>query len=292
MRIISVCTACIIVLLVISCKDQNPDNRYYHAGLPDVEHVEIKFTPAIRSIANIPLPEGYDRVALPARSFGRWLRKMPLKKDNSVFLYNKQLKANQRQHFAVLDISTGDKDLQQCADALMRLRAEYFFSINEFDQINFVTGNGTQLSFKEFALGERYALRGQRLAKYHAYTDLSCYTHACLMQFLNWVFSYCGTYSLALQSKPVQSFKEMQLGDMLVKAGAPGHAMMVGDVAIHNKTGKKIYLLIQSFMPAQDMHIVKNLHKPELGPWYEADADQLIMTPGFTFYASQLRRWE
>src|SRR5215216_2798811 len=80
------------------------------------------------SIIAISLPVGYERIKVQPGSFGEWLRKTPLKKDKSVHLYNGQLKRNQSAQFAVVDIPVGDKDLQQCADAVMRLRAEYLFS--------------------------------------------------------------------------------------------------------------------------------------------------------------------
>jgi len=80
------------------------------------------------SIGNIPLPDGFQRVSAPPGSFAAWLRQLPLKKDKTVHLYNGLPKINQSAQFAVLAVSVGDKDLQQCADAVMRLRAEYLWA--------------------------------------------------------------------------------------------------------------------------------------------------------------------
>src|SRR5687767_9762606 len=80
------------------------------------------------TIATIPLPKDYIRIKYPDGSFAHWLRQVPLKKDTRVFLYNGELKRNQTAQFAVLDVPVGAKDLQQCADAVMRLRAEYLYS--------------------------------------------------------------------------------------------------------------------------------------------------------------------
>jgi len=47
------------------------------------------------------------------------------------------------------------KDLQQCADAIMRLRAEYFFNQDNIDSICFKAMDGTGLSFAKWMRGER-----------------------------------------------------------------------------------------------------------------------------------------
>src|ERR1044071_6617761 len=85
------------------------------------------------TIGSIPLPTGFRRLDQADHSFGAWLRNLHLKNDKRVFLYNGQLKSNQQVQYAVLDISVGTKDLQQCADAVMRLRAEYFFQDHKDD---------------------------------------------------------------------------------------------------------------------------------------------------------------
>jgi hypothetical protein len=50
-----------------------------------------------------------------------------------------------------------------------------------------------------------------------------------------------------------------------------------------------VFLLAQSFMPAQDVHIVRNRGDRKLDPWYEPGAK--IVTPEWTFTADQLKRW-
>jgi hypothetical protein len=72
------------------------------------------------------------------------------------------LRDDQSTHVAVLDIPVGDKDLQQCADGIMRLRAEYF-NMGSVDSIHFRATDGTDLSFSKWMKGERYRLKGNRL---------------------------------------------------------------------------------------------------------------------------------
>jgi len=83
----------------------------------------------------------------------------------------------------------------------------------------------------------------------------------------------------------------MNPGDVFVKAGAPGHAMIVVDMAVNETGGKKIYMLAQGYMPAQDMHIVINPNSSTLSPWYELNGDEQIITPGWLFDKKQLRRF-
>lgn len=230
---------------------------------------------SINTIGQIPLPQGYSRVNTNNNSFGAWLRTIKLKKDNTVYLYNGQPVARQDLHYAVLDISTGNKDLQQCADCIMRLKAEYYFSRNALDKIVFTSGN-RQYSFTKWL--------AQNSNNNIAQTD----KHKQLLQFMQTVFINCGTYTVEEMSKPT-NIQSIQPGDMFVKAGAPGHAMIVADVAT-NSEGKTIYILAQGYMPAQDMHIVINPVNTSLSPWYEVTNDEQIITPGWIFQKTQLRR--
>lgn len=217
-------------------------------------------------VGDISLPAGFIRKNYSDSSFAYWLRQVPIKNDTRVFLYNGELKRNQSAQFAVLDVPVGKKDLQQCADAVMRLRAEYLYSLRRYSAISFSDNNGKQ------------------------YTCPAGIDRAGFERYLEKVFSYCGTISLQQQLKRVV-FESIQPGDVLIKGGSPGHAVIVMDVA-ENAAGKKIYLLAQSYMPAQDMHLLKNPSDGGLSPWYEVNTgNQHIITPEWPFTTAQLRRW-
>lgn len=224
-------------------------------------HVNYTFS------GEIEPPYGYDRIAVNPGSFGEWLRKVPLKKDGRVYLYNGSLKKDQSVQYAVLDVRVGDQNLQQCADAVMRLRAEFLFVRKRFREIVFIDNNN-----------KRYQWEGSddRLA---------------FEQYLRTVFGWCGSASLEKQLKPVENKIDMMPGDVFVQGGFPGHAMIVMDVAV-NKSGKKLYMLAQSYMPAQDIHIVRNPGNEKLSPWYELNDKDRIITPEWSFYKNQLRSWE
>ena len=83
-------------------------------------------TKKLTTIAEIPLPKGFERIQSDSNSFGFYLQHFKLNANNTVYYWDGTAKSNQSSHYAVLDISVGKKDLQQCADAIMRLRAEYF----------------------------------------------------------------------------------------------------------------------------------------------------------------------
>jgi hypothetical protein len=219
------------------------------------------------SIAAIPLPDGFKRIDYPQTSFAAWSRKITIKKDNRVYLYNGALKRNQDAQYAVLNVPVGNKDLQQCADAVMRLRASYLYDQKRYTEISFADNNG-----------KRYICP--------ASVDSSRFE-----RYLEEVYSYCGTASLEKQLHRVSDFAALQPGDVLIKGGSPGHCVMVMDMAV-NREGKTIYLLAQSYMPAQNIHLLKNPMDGDLSPWYELKTDNsFINTPEWTFTPQQLRRW-
>lgn len=242
-----------------------------------------------KTIREIPAPETYRRLERPDSSFGAWLRSLSFKKDKQVHLYNGQLKRNQSAQFAVIDMPVGNKDLQQCADAVMRLRAEYFFSRGEMKKIVFRSGDGTVLSFYDWLHGTRYKVSGNRIIPVHT-GNTSRDQRKNLEAYLEFVFSYCGTITLQNSLKKVRSVSEVELGDVLIRGGSPGHAMIVVDVAMNDK-GERLFMLAQSYMPAQDIHLVQNPNDAALSPWYKAVTDEEIITPEWTFSPADLRRW-
>ncbi len=85
----------------------------------------------------------------------------------------------------------------------------------------------------------------------------------------------------------------MQIGDVFIRGGSPGHAVIVLDMAMDSKTGKKLFMMAQSYMPAQDIHVLVNPNKPSISPWYELDGNAKdILTPEWTFSSNELKRFQ
>ena len=67
--------------------------------------------------------------------------------------------------------------------------------------------------------------------------------------------------------------------------------MLVADVVENKSTGEKRFLLLQSFMPAQEMHILKNPAGTDGSPWYTLDFGDRLVTPEWVFPRDSLRTW-
>ena len=238
--------------------------------------IETRFAP----------PSGFVRAPTERQSFATWLRGLALKpKDTKVLLYNGAPKSRQDVHAAVIDIDTGTKDLQQCADAIMRLRAEWLLGTGQQKQITFTVTSGRRAGWDRYMAGERPDGDG-KVWKKTAKPDGS---YANFRSYMNFIFAYAGTASLEKELKPVDA-SDIEIGDVFIKGGFPGHAVIVADMAEHAITKAKLFLLIQSFMPAQEMHVLRNFANGDGSPWYAA-ADGDLVTPEWTFLKGSLRRW-
>ena len=108
--------------------------------------------------------------------------------------------------------------------------------------------------------------------------------------YLDNVFTYAGTASLEREMRPV-SLAQIQPGDVWIQGGYPGHAVLVLDVAQKPGSDEKLFLLAQSYMPAQDFHVLVNPQDATLSPWYAAEFDDELHTPEWSFSKSDLRRF-
>lgn len=241
-------------------------------------------------VNRIAPPKGYERIEAPANSFAEWLQHLPLKKGQPpVYLFNGAKKGNQQAQFAVIDMDVGKQDLQQCADAVMRLRAEYLLATDQHSQIHFNFTNGDKCDYQEWKSGIRPVINGNKVSWLQkAQPDAS---YANFKRYMTKIFQFAGTSSLSKELKPVHSLSDIQAGDVFIRGGFPGHAVMVMDIAIHRDTGEKIFMLAQSYMPAQEMHILRNPNVGENTPWYSIDFEGSLATPEWIFEKEQLMRF-
>ena len=219
------------------------------------------------------LPDGFHRTAEDTGSFGTYLRRLPLKPEGTpARYYNGDEKRAEGVYVAVIDMEIGRSDLQQCADAVMRLRGEWLYSRGAYDRIQFnFLSDGQPRKFIDFKDGD--------------------VTRPVFRQYMDYVFTCANTASLHDEMVPVAPFEDIRVGDVLIVKGHPwGHAVIVVDLAEHEQSGRKICLLAQSYMPAQDIQILVNIHDPDLSPWYHVRTG-LIRTPEWTFESGDLRRF-
>ncbi len=237
--------------------------------------------------ARIKPPAGFERTSAPAGSFAEWLRGLPLKPAGSpVRLFTGAIKKRQDTHVAVIDIDVGKRNLQQCADAIMRLRAEWLYGQRRFQDIGFTFAKGRPVPFQRWAKGERPRSDGKKWAL-KAKPDGG---YASFRRYLEFIFAYAGTYSLERELKPA-ALADMRIGDVFIMGGYPGHAVLVADMVERPGTSEKRFLLVQSYLPAQDIHVLKNPADPSGSPWYRfADVGDLV-TPEWRFVRNSLRRW-
>ena len=249
-----------------------------YLATPDAGTIAGRFAP----------PPSAVRTTVATGSFAAYLRALPLlPSGTAVHTFNGGLKARQDVHAAVVDVSVGPKDLQQCADAAMRLRAEYLFAHGRHAEIHFNFTNGFRADFARWAAGERIKVKGNSCTWVR--TGAKDASHASLIAYLDVVFTYAGTLSLSKELKTAGD-TPIEAGDVFIQGGSPGHAVMVVDVA-RTPDGRQAFLIAQSYMPAQWIHVLKNLHQPDHGAWYMAGEGPVLATPEWTFRWSDRKRW-
>lgn len=217
-------------------------------------------------------PKGFERAQLDSNSFGFYLRNFPLHEVNRVVHYfDGREKTKQDVYCSVLKQEIDPVDLQQCADAVMRLRGEFLFQQKRFDDIHFnFVSDGKPHYFKEHANGD--------------------YSYKKFRSYMKYIFSYANTGSLKKELVAVPRIDEIEVGDVFIQSGNPyGHAVIVMDVVVSSE-GNKRFILAQSYMPAQETQVLINPIDAELSPWYDA-VEGKIITPEWTFNASDLSRF-
>jgi hypothetical protein len=233
-------------------------------------------------------PSHYKRSLANEGSFEKYLRNLPLKEQGSkVLLYDGQVKRAQV-HEAVIKLDVGTRDLQQCADACMRLRAEYLFKQKKYSEIHFNFTNGWRADYTKWMEGYRITVNRNKCIWQKQTTADSSYP--TFRKYLDKVFSYAGTLSLSKELNSVK-LEDIKAGDIFIYGGTPGHAVIVVDVAINEISGKKVFMIAQSYMPAQEIHVLKNPNDPSISPWYELEENQNLITPEWTFETASLKRF-
>lgn len=217
-------------------------------------------------VSRFKIPAGFQQVKISSGSFGAWLQALPLKPAGTpARTYKGNIARTNLYTAAIVDMSIGSQDLQQCADAVIRLRGEYLYQQKSYKAITFNFTSGFKCDFVHYADGYRYS-NGYWVLK--AQKD---YSYPSFLRYMNLVFSYAGTLSLQKELKKVSDPNELKTGDVFIRGGSPGHCFMVLNVAEDTRHHKK-FLLAQSFMPAQNIQVLQD----NGDPWFSLDKKNSI----------------
>lgn len=239
--------------------------------------------------SRFPTPPGYGRVQAADGSFAAFLRHLPLKPHGAeVRLYDGRSKPNPGIYAAVVDLPIGRRDLHQCADAIIRLRADYLFSRQRHDEIRFRFSSGFVAEYSRWRRGERIAVSGNA-ARWQPGARPGD-NRRSFWRYLETVFAYAGTASLARELQAVPG-DDPEIGDIFIQPGHPGHAVIVVDRAVNRDRGRAVFLLAQSYMPAQEIQVLRNPGDAALSPWYASDFGGTLVTPEWTFSRADLKRF-
>lgn len=231
-------------------------------------------------------PRGYTRVQCESRSFCAYLRNYPLKNHGAdVLLYDGSVKPD-KVHAAVFRMELLKRDLVQCADAIMKLRAEYLYENKRYSEISYTITNGMLVPYSKYARGGRVRVKGGKTEWISGRTG--GYGRAVFDAYLEFIYIYAGTLSLSREMRPVD-IADIRIGDVFIFGGTPGHAVLVCDLAVDTASGRKIMLLGQSYMPSQEFHIIKSFE--DISPWYYV-RDEELLTPEWTFKRGSLKRFD
>ena len=256
-----------IILLVVCMLALNISNAQYVKLKTSNKTIETYFK----------IPKDFKKYVRSDDAFAQWLIDHPLKKEDIVRYHNGQVKYNGRNDVfhAVFDYDIGPLDLHQCADAAMYLWASYNYSNGPefYDRLVFNGADGTEYNYLEY-LGS--SGKEDNCDNFRRWLDL--------------VWTYANTWSISEYNLEPVPIWDIQAGDIFIVGGFPGHAVSVVDVLYDQETGHKLFMLAQSFMPAQDNHILNN---PETGfVWYELKSFMThVVTPQYTFHINDLKRW-
>ena len=258
-----------------SAAASQPDARRYRWLSAD----NLKFPAAVDSLeARFPTPPGYTRVAVAPGSFGEWLRGLPLAAPGTPVLSHAGdtvFSGNDDYVAAVVAIDVGVGDLQQSADAVIRLHGEWLWASDQQNAISYKSTTKLDMPFSRWAKGQRLLAAGPNMGwvvknkpKDPTYNDFRQYIDAVML--------WSNNVSLALRATHVEDPAQLSPGDFFLQPRGKGHAILVLDIA-QKPTGERVALLGQSLQsPAQSIHVMR------LGPataWFSMRPPNPVLTP-------------
>ncbi len=224
-----------------------------------------------------PAPPGYTRVPTEPGSFAEWLRSLPMAPEGTPaknFAGEITLAADDDYLAGVVAIDVGGSDLQQSSDVIVRLNAEWLWSRGEKASIGYASATRLSMPLSRWEKGQRLIPNGANVF-WAIKTKPATVDYAEFRKYLDAVFNWANSTSLASRSVPVEDPKQLLAGDFFLQSKSPSHVAVVFDLA-DKPSGERVALLGQSRNPAESVHVVR---PGKATAWFSVRPPVPVLTP-------------
>lgn len=181
-------------------------------------------------------PAGLKRVDVKQGSYQEFLRNYRMYPSTHIGKYQSGGEQGATQ---VLEMDFIGKNVQECADVAMRLRCEYLFKTGQYDKISFHTSATSVWSYENYLKQNKVSVSEKSFRDY-----------------LEKLMSWAGSLSVDNYDTDPVSWSDVQIGDIIIEGGTPGHVVTIVDMAVSEDSDAIAVLLVQGFQPVQETEVV------------------------------------
>jgi len=261
----------IILFIISSCNTFISQNEFsLTESLNNVENTNLINKNNLTIYTKYRTVNGFTRIK-PSSDFEIFLNNLPLKADKlSAKLYDGTIKLNKDSYAGIIDLPQFESNIQFHSNAIIRLRAEYYFKNKMYDKIDFKSKSNSAIeSYLQYSKGD--------------------YSYKKFNSYLEYLLFNITPSTINHMLEPIK-IKEIKIGDVFIqRSNTKSHAAIVVDVA-QNIKNEKIFILAQSYYPSQDIQIITNPLNEDISPWFNAK-EGTILTPEWRFMSSDIMRF-
>lgn len=209
-------------------------------------------------------PFGFKRVEVEKGSYQEFLRNYRMYPSTHIGKYQSGYEMGATQ---VLEMDFIGKDIQECADVAMRLRCEYLFKTGQYSKISFHTSATNVFSYENY-------LKQNKLTS----------NEKSFRGYLEKLMSWAGSLSVDNYDTQTVKWKDVQIGDVIIIGGNPGHVVTIADMAVCDDPEVIAVILVQGFQPVQETEVVNEnwTYIREMEPF----------TAGIDFTSENIKRYK
>ena len=219
---------------------------------------------------------GFTQFAAEPESWCEWLRLLPLAAPGTpVKNYRGEIVVpGDDEHLAaVVAIDIGNRDIQQSADVILRLFAEWRWFVGDLLML-YLSDTKLELPLEKWRAGERLVFAGKQQKWVAQEPPQSKLDHAAFRAYLDSVFSSSDFRALIAESVAITP-ESLAPGAFFLHEGHPSEVVVVLDVAT-SRSGERAMILMRARNPAESIHVLRPSRD---SVWFPVRTDQPLQIP-------------